>query len=250
MISVVIIGYGNVGQHLHSAFLKTENILVKQIYARDITKINHLEKENITDDLSNLKEADLYLIAVSDDAISMVSSQIKNKKALVAHTSGSVAINDLKNEGFKAVFYPLQSFSKGKNINFNEVPFCLEAEEPKHLNLLHTVASAIGKKIYTIDSNQRQQLHVAAVFVNNFTNHMYKIGHDICTKHNVPFEILQPLIKETAYKMESLTPNQAQTGPAKRNDVKTIENHIGLLSKEQQEIYKTLTKSILNGQEL
>ena len=248
MISVVIIGYGNVAQHLTTAFLQADNVVVAQVYSRTLAKINHLKDViSITNRLDSLKEADIYIIAVSDDAITDVSYKIDNKNALVVHTSGSVLMQSLKNKGRKGVFYPLQSFSKDKKVNFNEIPFCLEAENDKDLALLTQLANSIGKKIYRINSKQRQQLHVAAVFVNNFVNHMYKIGNDICEEYDVPFEVLHPLIKETAAKIEVLTPKEAQTGPAKRNDEKTIENHIRLLNKKQKEIYKLLTQSIQNG---
>ncbi|WP_322790497.1 Rossmann-like and DUF2520 domain-containing protein [Tenacibaculum tangerinum] len=157
----------------------------------------------------------------------------------------------LQNSGPKGVFYLLQSFSKDKEVNFNEIPFCLEAENKEDLQLLETLAKSIGKNIYHINSEQRKQLHVAAVFVNNFTNHMYKIGADICNEHRVPFEVLQPLIQETAQKIITLSPEAAQTGPAKRNDQKTIQEHLALLNTEQKEIYKLITKSIQNhGKEL
>ena len=141
----------------------------------------------------------------------------------------------------------LQTFSKDKTIDFSEVPFCLEAENEKDYQLLVKLAKSIGKKTYNVNSEQRKALHVAAVFVNNFTNHLYKIGNDICKENNVPFEILQPLIKETAAKIEELSPEKSQTGPAIRNDKKTIKNHLDLLNKEQEIIYKILTKSIQNG---
>ncbi len=112
----------------------------------------------------------------------------------------------------------------------------------KIINFLETLAKSIGNKIYPINSEQRKTLHVAAVFVNNFTNHMYKIGNDICIENNVPFEILQPLIKETASKIKELSPEKAQTGPAIRNDKKTIKNHLNLLNKNQQKIYKIINK--------
>lgn len=251
MISIVIIGYGNVAKHLIDEFSSTKTVKVTQIYSRSIAKIEHLKDTfDITDNIEALKKADIYLIAISDDAIAKVSSNIKNKNTLVVHTSGSVSLDSLQNNGRKGVFYPLQSFSKEKEINFNEIPFCLEAQNENDLNLLKKTASAIGKKIYTIDSKQRQKLHVAAVFINNFTNHMYKLGHDICNEYNIPFEILYPLILETATKVKTLPPLKAQTGPAQRKDQKTIENHLRLLNDQQQEIYKLLTKSIQNGEEL
>ncbi len=247
MISVVVVGNGNVAHHLIQAFIKNENIELLQVYARTIKSIQYLQNyTSITDDLSLIMEADVCIVAVSDDAISEVSSQLKTKN-LIAHTSGSVTISSLKNKSRKGVFYPLQSFSKEKDVNFKEVPFCLEAEDKNDLKLLENLAASIGEKIYHINSHQRSKLHVAAVFVNNFTNHMYTIGNDICNEYNVPFEVLNPLIKETADKIEHMVPKEAQTGPAKRNDIETIERHLSLLNKEQQEIYKTITKSIQNG---
>jgi len=247
MISVIIIGFGNVAQHLANAFFKADTVIVKQIYSRTLPKTKHFKNIPLTNNFSTLEDAMVYIIAVSDDAIPEVSSYLKNKKALVVHTSGSVSLNSLKNKGSKGVFYPLQSFSKDKIINFDEIPFCLEAQKNTDLIILENLASSISKKIYRIDSKQRQQLHVAAVFVNNFVNHMYTIGHDVCRDYDVPFEILHPLIKETVTKIEHLSPKEAQTGPAIRNDKKTIKNHLQLLNDEQQKIYNLLTKSIQNG---
>ena len=141
----------------------------------------------------------------------------------------------------------LQSFSKEKPVNFLDIPFCLESENKEDYKLLEQLANSIGVKIFNINSEQRKVLHVAAVFVNNFTNHLYKIGNDICNTNNVPFEVLQPLITETSEKIKALSPKKAQTGPAIRKDKKTIKNHLELLNKEQQKIYKILTKSIQNG---
>ena len=233
MISVLLVGKGNVATHLYDAFLNADDIHVTQISSRY---------------LEIIPQADVTIIAVSDDVITSISSKIKNN--FVVHTSGSVALNDLDNKTRKGVFYMLQTFSKDKIIDFSEVPFCLEAEHINDYKLLEKLAKSIGEKIYSINSEQRKTLHVAAVFVNNFTNHLYKIGNDICKENKVPFEILQPLIKETASKTEHLSPEKAQTGPAIRNDKKTIQNHLNLLNQNQQKIYKTLTKSIQNGDKL
>lgn len=230
MISVLLVGKGNVATHLHNTFLSIDNIVFTQISSRD---------------LKNIPKADITIIAVSDDAIAEVSSKIKN--TFVVHTSGACSINELKNTTNKGVFYMLQTFSKDKKVDFSEVPFCLEAENKKDEEQLKEIAKLIGKKIYTVNSEQRKALHVAAVFVNNFTNYLYKIGNDICKEHHVPFDILMPLIKETASKIETLSPEKAQTGPAIRNDKITIKNHLDLLNKEQQKIYKIITKSIQNG---
>lgn len=230
MISVLLVGKGNVASQLYNTFLSIDNIVLSQISSRE---------------LKNIPKADITIIAVSDDAIAEVSSKIKN--SLVVHTSGACSINDLKNTTNKGVFYMLQTFSKDKKVDFNEVPFCLEAENKKDEDQLKELAKLIGKKIYTVNSEQRKALHVAAVFVNNFTNYLYKIGNDICKEHQVAFDILLPLIKETASKIKTLSPEKAQTGPAIRNDKTTIKNHLDLLNKEQQKIYKIITKSIQNG---
>lgn len=230
MISVLLVGKGNVASQLYNTFLSIDNIVLSQISSRE---------------LKNIPKADITIIAVSDDAIAEVSSKIKN--SLVVHTSGACSINDLKNTTNKGVFYMLQTFSKDKKVDFSEVPFCLEAENKKDEDQLKELAKLIGKKIYTVNSEQRKALHVAAVFVNNFTNYLYKIGNDICKEHQVPFNILLPLIKETASKIKTLSPEKAQTGPAIRNDKTTIKNHLDLLNKEQQKIYKIITKSIQNG---
>ncbi|WP_047789247.1 Rossmann-like and DUF2520 domain-containing protein [Tenacibaculum mesophilum] len=252
MIKVAIIGGGNVATHLANAFSKTNEVSLVQMYARNIEQIEHLKEVTpITNSIELLTEADVYIIAISDDAIGDVSRKIEQKNGLVVHTSGSVAMQSLQNSGRKGIFYLLQSFSKDKDVNFDEIPFCLEAENEEDLQLLETLAKSIGKKVYRINSEQRKRLHVAAVFVNNFTNHMYKIGADICNEYQVPFEVLLPLIQETAQKITELSPKAAQTGPAKRNDQKTIQNHLALLNAEQQEIYKLITKSIQqNGKEL
>jgi len=230
MISVLLVGKGNVATHLRNTFLSIDNIVFTQISSRDLT---------------NIPKADITIIAVTDDAIAEVSSKIKNP--LVVHTSGACSINELKNTTNKGVFYMLQTFSLEKKVELNEVPFCLEAENKKDEDQLKELANLLSKKIYTVKSEQRKALHVAAVFVNNFTNYMYKIGNDICKEHQVPFDILLPLIKETASKIETLSPEKAQTGPAIRNDKKTIKNHLDLLNIEQQKIYKMITKSIQNG---
>ncbi len=245
MVKVIILGGGNVAYHLTNNMLKNKAIKVVQVYNRSIEKLNYLKnKVPITANLSELKDAAIYIISVSDNAISNLSEKLNLKNKLVVHTSGSIAINVLKSTSNKGVFYPLQSFSKGREISFLEIPICIEAENTKDLALLEKLAKSISKNTFQINSKQRKNLHVAAVFVNNFVNHLYQIGNDICTKNNVPFAILQPLIKETALKINTLSPFNAQTGPAKRNDIKTIEKHIEMLPKNQQEIYTLLTKSI------
>ena len=243
MISVVILGSGNVASQLIKAFLKIDTINLKQVYTRNQEDINTLKDSiDTTNDISLLKQADITIIAVSDEAISSISSHIKN--SFVVHTSGSVDMKSLNNIGRKGVFYPLQSFSKKKLVDFKNIPICLESETNEDLLKLEELVSLLQSKSYILSSHQRKKIHVAAVFANNFSNHMYTIANEICEKYNIPFDILHPLIEETSNKIKNLTPEKAQTGPAKRNDAETIENHLNLLSQKQQEIYLKITQSI------
>jgi predicted short-subunit dehydrogenase-like oxidoreductase (DUF2520 family) len=249
MIKVILLGAGNVATHLFQAFSKVDVIEVVQVFSRTISK--DFPETLQTSDFSKIAEADVYIICVSDSAISSVSSQLQFENRLVVHTSGSSDINVLDSINCKGVFYPLQTFTKNKAVDFAEIPICLEAETILDYAVLEKVAKSISKKVFAISGKQRKALHVSAVFVCNFTNHLYQIGNEICLKNAIPFEILQPLIKETAEKIQSLSPSEAQTGPAVRNDQKTIEKHIDFLTNEnQKEIYKILTKSIQNGEKL
>ncbi|MGQ2984906.1 Rossmann-like and DUF2520 domain-containing protein [Flavobacterium sp.] len=245
MLKVVIIGSGNVAQHLAKAIDTTGQAMLVQLYARDPEKLTDLPGEKITSSLEKLANADVYIISVTDDAIAEVSSQLPFEGKLVVHTSGSVALDQLDGKNRRGVFYPLQTFSKNKAIDFSKVPLCLESEFENDYALLRTLADALSKTVYSIDSKQRQALHVAAVFVSNFSNHMYALGNAICQENNIPFNILNPLITETADKVSTLSPIQAQTGPAIRHDQKTIERHLDLLKDDnQRNIYKILTQSI------
>lgn len=253
MIKVVIIGSGNVAHHLIQAFAKNKIVDVIQVFARQKESITPLFDSNkIISTYTDLAEADLYIIAVSDDAIASVSSKLPFKNRLVVHSSGTVSIDSLDSKNRKGIFYPLQTFTKNKAVDFRTIPICLESENETDYELLKNLAKSISNSVFEINSQQRKALHISAVFVNNFVNHLYQIGHEICIENNISFEILKPLILETANKVMSLSPAAAQTGPAKRNDTKTIEAHLGFLSnKNHATIYKILTQSIQNnGKEL
>lgn len=249
MVQAVIIGSGNVAQHLIKAFAKSNNINVTQVFSRQKEAVAHLLDSNkITDDFAALTVADLYIIAVSDDAIAEVSSQLPFENRLVVHTSGAVSLNALAKKNRSGIFYPLQTFSKNAEVDFSQIPICLEGENKADLELLKTVAKMVSEKVYEINSAQRKALHISAVFVNNFVNHLYQIGNEICIENNIPFEILNPLIQETAHKIMRLSPKEAQTGPAIRNDNKTIQSHLDILWDENQKnIYTILTQSIQNN---
>jgi len=245
MISVIVLGTGNVGMHLINAFLGNSAVELVQVYSRRKSSLKFIEnKVDTTTSVSSLKSADIYIIAISDDAISEFSSQLNLKNKLVVHTSGGSSIKDLKTNGNKGVFYPLQTFSKEQSIDFKSIPICVEAENNEDLILLKKLANIISNNVFMIDSEQRKHLHIAAVFTNNFVNHLYKIGFDICRENSVPYEVLYPLIQETAQKIMHANPDNVQTGPALRNDKIIIEKHLNLLSGEKNKIYKLLTDSI------
>lgn len=252
MQKVVIIGSGNVAQHLINIFQQTAEVEIIQAFARQPRLLFHLlSKEKITNNYNLLKDADIYIISVSDNAITEVSSQLSFNNKLVVHTSGTSPISALNTPNRKGVFYPLQTFSKDKDINFSSTPICLEAENKNDYLSLELLAKSISNNVYSISSKQRKNLHVAAVFVSNFVNHLYYIGNEICNQNNISFKILQPLIEEVAHKITTLSPQEAQTGPALRNDTLTIEKHLELLqNSDYQNIYNLLTQSIQHVQKL
>ncbi|MDG5493167.1 Rossmann-like and DUF2520 domain-containing protein [Psychroserpens sp. SPM9] len=246
MISVVILGAGNVAHHLYKAFSSSENVTVKQWYNRHIDAISSYKHDlNITDDISQLVEADVYIIAVSDDAIAKLSEKLPFENRFVVHTSGSVSAYDIDKKNRRGVFYPLQTFSKAADIDFSKVPVCLETLTRKDYMPLKTLATAITPITKRVNSDQRAALHLAAVFVNNFTNQLYRVAHEITESKGAEFDLLKPLILETATKVQEHSPFVSQTGPAKRNDKKTIKKHLKLLENEHhKELYKLLTASI------
>lgn len=254
MIDVVILGTGNVATHLFKAFSASENIRVKQVYNHSPDSLaafaSHTE---VTTSVEELAQADIYLLALKDDVIPELALRLEHVKGLVVHTSGAVSLSAMKGPERTAVFYPLQTFSKELSVRYKDIPFCVEVRQERDLELLKRLADGISGKVYEISSAQRKKLHLAAVFVCNFVNHLYTIGEDICRENSIPFEILQPLISETAAKIQVSSPGNVQTGPAIRNDRSTIDAHLDLItSSENQEIYQLLTKAIqsFHGQKL
>jgi predicted short-subunit dehydrogenase-like oxidoreductase (DUF2520 family) len=247
MIQVVILGTGNVATHLIKAIENTANMEVVQVFNRNSNGFDVLPfKGSTTTEISKLMNADCYIIAVPDDAVQTLSSSLQFENRLVVHTSGSVSVNELDSKNRRGVFYPLQTFSKEREVDFSQIPLCIEAENSSDLKFLKVLALSVTNSVFEVNSEKRKKLHLAAVFVCNFVNHLYHIGYELTKNNGIPFSILKPLIKETASKIESASPEVMQTGPAKRNDVKTIEKHLHLLDQPlQKEIYKLLSQSIL-----
>ncbi|WP_109300129.1 Rossmann-like and DUF2520 domain-containing protein [Aquimarina sp. AU474] len=246
MIKVVILGGGNVAQHLYTALSSQKLVDIVQCYNRKGITLHPDQNNNkIVTDLNKIVLANIYILAVSDDAIEEISTNLPFQNRFVVHTSGSVPMSTIKDTNRKGVFYPLQTFSKNTTVDFTKIPFCIEAESKDDKQLLKKLASFLSPKVYEISSEQRNILHVSAVFVNNFTNYLFSVGNDICDEHEIPFEILHPLIQETAQKIQKIIPDKAQTGPAIRNDLETIQRHLNILTDNtQKEIYQTLTRSI------
>ncbi|GJH40629.1 hypothetical protein RCZ04_11790 [Capnocytophaga sp. HP1101] len=247
-INISIIGGGNVAYHLTKALYQLPEVHLQQLYNRSefSPEFNDFQVEK-THALTALHPADVCIIAVKDEAIAEVSASLPFEGQLVVHTSGNSPMEVLSPKNRRGVFYPLQSFSKSTQVNFSNIPFCLEAEHTSDIsNILRPLAEKLSTKVYQLSSYQRSVLHLSAVFVNNFTNHLVAISQRICEAHAVPFEILEPLLKNTFEKLQTMPALEAQTGPARRGDTQTIANHLALLAGYEREIYDIITKSIIN----
>ena len=248
MNSIVILGAGNVAFHLTRALI--ENTLsVRQIFNRTLAhaqEIGEANRVSYTDKISEIEKADLYIIACADSGIEEFSHYIPFDDVLVVHTSGSTPMSALKGDYRKGVFYPLQTFTKSKRLKYDEIPFFVEAENPEDTMALKELAQRISNDVYELDFASRMEVQMCGVWAANFVNHMYKIAGDICEKNNVPFDVLLPLIKETANKVEEMPPYDAQTGPARRGDDVIINRHLDLLQNDSRllQIYQILTDSI------
>ena len=249
--SVVFIGAGNLATQLAIA-LTGKGILVKQVYSRTLEAAGELAgKINaaFTNDLSCLMpDGDLYIVSVKDSAIQEVLMNLSlDKNRLIVHTAGSIPMEVLSSSTNNyGVFYPLQSFSKYRNIDFSGIPICIEANNSSNLLTIQELAQRLSSSVQQVNSEERKTLHLAAVFVNNFVNHFYTIGYEILQDKKLDFNLLKPLIQETALKIESMNPMDAQTGPARRNDRAVMNDQLKLLQNqpEVQKIYNFVSQSI------
>ena len=244
-MQIVLIGSGNVAFHLAKAFTEAQ-IPISQIFGRNTTELQKISEQfSIPFSTETLVDADLYIISVSDSSIAEVSALIKNKNVLVAHTSGSVSREALSGNYRKSVFYPLQTFSKSKNLDYSKIPFFIDAENENDEEILKNLASKISKNVMLANDEKRKYIHLTAVFACNFVNHLYARAKEISDSQGIPFDYFLPLIDETTQKIHELEPKLAQTGPAIRNDEKVLKLHESLLTDEEKlKIYKTLNESI------
>lgn len=246
---IAIIGSGNVAWHLAEVFSE-QKIEITEIYSRNIENVFKIASSHqipIVKELKNVgKNADIIFLAISDDAIEEVCNHLTHSNKIVAHCSGIANTELLKvaSENY-ACFYPLQTFTKNHKVDFSQIPILITASNVETENTLKELANLISLKVAIISDLQRQKLHLSAVIVNNFTNHLFTLSSNYLAKNNIDFDFLKPLIQETVNKISSKNPRENQTGPAKRNDIKTIEKHFSLIEDEELlDIYRILTKSI------
>lgn len=249
---LVLVGAGNLATHLGLALVRSGHEVV-QVYSRTENSARTLAvRLNCpwTTDLQDVVCAGMYLIAVKDTALQDLASTLVHRysDALFVHTAGSMPLQALSDAGARhcGVFYPMQTFSRARSVDFSTVPVFVEASSPDDEAILDTLARSVSKRVYRLSSEERRYLHLGAVFVCNFTNHCYARAARLLEKHGLPFDVMLPLIDETASKVHELTPAQAQTGPAVRYDTNVIGKHLELLADDVPvaELYRMMSEDI------
>ena len=256
-LSVVFIGSGNVAWHM-SQSLHEAGHKVLQVYSRDLSHAEELAKrvnaEAINKPEMINQDADAYIISVSDDSISVVAETLHttlseknpNEPHVIMHTAGSVSIDVLHDATeHAAVLYPMQTFTKHRQVNFSEIPLFIEATDKISESIVTSLANSISKHVVNINSAQRSKLHLAAVFASNMTNHCYRLAERIVNEAGIDFSLYAPLIIETARKASMMSPRDAQTGPMARGDVKVMNKQLDMLSDPiMKEMYELFSRSI------
>ncbi|HEY4325339.1 MAG TPA: DUF2520 domain-containing protein [Mucilaginibacter sp.] len=250
---ITIIGSGNVATHLAAAF-KNAGHRIEQVYSRDMQNAAllayHVGAEAI-DKLNDINpEIDIFIISVKDDAIVPIAQALAKHQKLIVHTSGATDLSALTAFALNTgVFYPLQTFSKNKEVDFLTVPLCIEGADENITKQLEELARTISNNVYRVDSGQRKILHLAAVFACNFPNYLYDVARQLLAKHNLEFELLRPLILETAQKVQDHLPAEVQTGPAVRKDETTMTAHVEMLNDEPElkSLYLLLSQAIIKN---
>ncbi len=253
-MKTVIIGSGNMATHLGRALFDNGFEIIQVIspnekHAKKLAARFHC---NYSTEIKQAEKATLYLIAIPDKAIADAAKELgkavalhtfrKNEKPLVLHTAAAVSLKTIENNKWQSgVLYPLQSLKKETDTDLKEVPLIISGKADK----IKKIAAAISRRVTFMGDEQRLALHVSAVFVNNFTNHLVAIAQEICQQHHIDFKLLQPLLKETFERLEKMSAAESQTGPAIRGDKNTLKKHIEFISTPTYKaIYKDLTKSI------
>lgn len=229
---ITIVGTGNVACNLQHAF-RLNGVSVNMVTSRE--------------GLDSLPEADVFIYAVRDEALAQVVAQVHAPQALHVHTSGTMPLSVFgADKPHAGVLYFFQSFSKARLIDdFRSIPVFIEGSTLDDVTAIYTLAQTLTSHIYETTQAERERLHVAGVFANNFSNLMYSIAADLLQNTTIPFQVLLPLIDQTAAKVHTLSPREAQTGPARRGDTAVMQHHLSLLSSEQErEVYRLLSAMI------
>ena len=251
MKSISLIGSGNVATHLGLA-LKKNNYQITQVFSRTLENAKKLAvilNSEAINNLSELKTVDLIIISVKDNAITKIIKKINNLP--VVHTSGSVDLA-IFGDKFKqcGVFYPVQTFNKNIDLDFSNIPICIETNDKEFEKEIKHLANCISNTVICMTSKQRKQLHIAAVFSSNFSNHMFSIAQELLNKSGVEFSILLPLIQQTIKKLEKNKAKNVQTGPARRKDTAIIQEHLtNIQDKDIRDIYHKISESIIKKYE-
>ncbi len=248
-MKIVFIGAGNLATRLSLAMQRV-GMQIGQVYSHTEASARQLATRlgcPWTNDLSALQEdGDLYVFSLKDAVLSDVISKVKPNNGMWVHTAGSMPMSVF--EGYAqrfGVLYPLQTFSKGRNVNFDVIPIFLEANTDKNADYLKNIASALSENVRFMSSEKRRSLHLAAVFACNFTNHIYTLSYKLLENESIPADVLLPLIDETVSKIHSMPPAAAQTGPAIRYDENVINKHLAMLDDpDMQAIYRLLSQNI------
>lgn len=248
MIRIGLVGTGNVAIALAREIRRHEAFTLVQLIGRDKNKIpKDLIDIPFSDQFNALPTCDMILIAVSDHAIQEVSNQLPLTDAAVAHTSGASSMDLLSNHKHRGVFYPLQTFSKQQPLTWSEIPILWEGNNKLVDEKLESLSQLLSPLAVQSDEKQRLSMHLAAVVVNNFTNHLYAEAHRFCKSKHVNFDLLVPLIEETTRKIKQLDPRESQTGPASRGDMQTVQRHKAVpMTEELSDIYSLFTSQLLN----
>lgn len=251
-MDIVLLGSGKVATQLGRAFKMAGQTIV-QVWSRNIEHAKELADTVASEAISDIDDinqsADMYIIAVKDNAIRELALTLNIGDKLIVHTSGSTSIHALDGvSSHTGVFYPLQTFSRNKAVDFRSVPIAIEASSPEDLAAIRAIADRLSERVIELSSAQRKTLHVAAVFACNFTNHLMAISQELLEAESLEFDLLRPLIAETAEKVQLSDPETVQSGPAIRGESEIINSHLKMLEEkpELQELYKLLSQSIVN----
>ena len=252
MMKVTLIGAGNLATQLGKS-LKKAGVIISQVYSRTEDSARTLgellEAEWLTDIKALRDEADIYIFSVKDSVLNELISEVCKSRGekLFLHTAGSMPMSCFEGKALHyGVFYPMQTFSKAKDVDFERIPVFIEGNSIETEDVIKSLANKLSQRVIRLSSADRKYLHLAAVWACNFTNYCYTVALDILGEHGIPFDVMLPLINETTEKIQKISPKEAQTGPAVREDRNVISKQLELMNGKEdlQELYQMLSKGI------